>query len=334
MKLGTGLYTGQNVSPDDDGWGTVYNDMQTLVRTTEDAGLDSAWVSEHHFADDGYMPSLLPTLANFASETTDIELGTAVLLAPLHDPVRIAEDAATVSLLSDGRLSLGVANGYRDLEFDAFGVSKRNRGLLTEETIHLARNAWTDGPLAYEPRFHSVSPERDVTPKPEMQPGILLGGVSKAAVRRAAILGDGWIAPERLSLPEIEKRVRYIQRVRAAEKRESDFTIYILQYTFTGPTEEEAWNEIHDSLLHVERKYNEWGSGDPDAELSQDHMRHVRDHGMFGPPSEITEQLSEYEETIEPDVHMILRTYFPGINVDSLRACVEQLGDEVAPAFH
>src|SRR6059058_2219613 len=102
MRLGFGLVTCQQnpADPEKRSDADLYAQALELARMCESAGLASYWVSEHHFVDDGYMPSTLATLAAVAAVTDRIALGTGVLLAPLWDPMRVAEDAATVDLLS------------------------------------------------------------------------------------------------------------------------------------------------------------------------------------------------------------------------------------------
>ena len=113
LKLGVGLFTGQIPAGSGRTFPQEYTDYLDLVRKVEDSGLDAAWVSEHHFAGDGYLPSLLPMLAAFAAVTNRIELGTGVVLAPFHDPIRLAEDFAVVDQISGGRVVCGLGIGWQ-----------------------------------------------------------------------------------------------------------------------------------------------------------------------------------------------------------------------------
>jgi alkanesulfonate monooxygenase SsuD/methylene tetrahydromethanopterin reductase-like flavin-dependent oxidoreductase (luciferase family) len=331
MQIGTGLYTGQQRPDDTRTWTEINEEMIDLVKMTEEVGLDSAWVSEHHFAEDGYMPSLLPTLAAFARETEDIELVTSMVLAPLHDSIRLAEDAATVSLLSEGRLTLGLTNGYRPYEFEQFGVDQRDRPLMTEEAVRVARAAWSEGPLGFSPRFHDATSDANVTPKPAHAPNIMLGGVSKPAVRRAAQIADGWCAPEMISLDEVAKRQRYQNRLREAEKIDDDFTTYAHQWCFVGESREDAWETIRESLFYLQRTYEGWGYGEAVEELNEETKQELKDHAIVGAPARIVERLEEYQDTLGDDTHMQLRLYFPGVDTDDMRHAIELIGDEVAP---
>src|SRR5687767_1484486 len=117
MRFGYGLITAQRPPDDPRTDVDLYREIVERCVTAENAGFDSVWLSEHHFLDDGYMPSLLVAAAAIAQATSAITIGTAVLLAPLQDPIRIAEDAATVDLISGGRLILGIGAGWRTEEF-------------------------------------------------------------------------------------------------------------------------------------------------------------------------------------------------------------------------
>jgi alkanesulfonate monooxygenase SsuD/methylene tetrahydromethanopterin reductase-like flavin-dependent oxidoreductase (luciferase family) len=159
--------------------GELYREAVELALEAERLGFDSVWLSEHHFFPDGYTPSPLVHAAALAARTTRIAIGTGVMLAQLHNPVRLAEDAATVQLISDGRLVLGVAQGWRREEFDGLGIPYHGRHLRLEEAVRVVRDAWEEGP---------------VTPKPRPRPPIWIGGMSESAVRRAARLGDCYLA--------------------------------------------------------------------------------------------------------------------------------------------
>jgi alkanesulfonate monooxygenase SsuD/methylene tetrahydromethanopterin reductase-like flavin-dependent oxidoreductase (luciferase family) len=152
LRVGIGLFTAQLPANSKRTFEQEYRETLELVRLAEGVGFDSAWVSEHHGSSDGYLPSLLAMLAAFAAVTERIELGTGVILTPLHDPLRLAEDAAVVDQLSGGRLLLGIGNGWREEEFRMFGTSKAERGARTEETVEVLRRAWTGRRFSFEGR--------------------------------------------------------------------------------------------------------------------------------------------------------------------------------------
>jgi alkanesulfonate monooxygenase SsuD/methylene tetrahydromethanopterin reductase-like flavin-dependent oxidoreductase (luciferase family) len=333
MEIGTGLFTCQRRPDDDRSMREIYDEMRTLGQAVDDAGLDSAWVSEHHFADDGYLPGTMPSLAALAEATDDVRVGTCIALAPLYDPVRLAEDAATVSLLSDGRLDLGMSIGYVDHEFDNFGVPKEERTDRTEEAVELLRAAWSDGPLDVDPEFHAVSPEMTVTPKPEDAPPILLGGSARPAVRRAARIADGWIAPSSISIGGVKKRKEDIESVREEEDVDGDFQTYVIQHGFVADSKEEAWEAMKEGYFYMSRKYAEWAEGEPVDELPAEQREAMKKRAIFGTPEDVVENLERYRGALGDDVHFIFRMYFPGAGTDTMCESIERFGDEVLPHF-
>ncbi|SDN17765.1 Flavin-dependent oxidoreductase, luciferase family (includes alkanesulfonate monooxygenase SsuD and methylene tetrahydromethanopterin reductase) [Halogranum gelatinilyticum] len=331
MKLGTGLFTCQRRPDDDRPTSALYDEMLTLARTIEDAGLDSAWVSEHHFLDDGYLSGTMPALGALAAATDEIEIGSCIALAPLYNAVRLAEDAATVDLVSNGRLTLGLAIGSNPREFAEFGVPQEERVERLADTVDLLRGAWSDGPLGHESPYNPVSPDTSITPKPDGHLPIMLGGAAKPAVRRAARTADGWCAPSSLSVGAVKKRVDDIRQVREKEGLDGDFTVYVLQHGFVGDSREEAWDAMKDGYLYLQRRYAEIFSGESVPELDDERKRELKDQAIFGTPEQVREELETYRDALGDDVHFIFRTYHPGTGTEEMVECIERLGEEVAP---
>jgi alkanesulfonate monooxygenase SsuD/methylene tetrahydromethanopterin reductase-like flavin-dependent oxidoreductase (luciferase family) len=149
-------------------------------------------VSEHHGSDDGYLPSALVMAAAIAARTTTVAIGINALIAPFHDPLRLAEDAAVVDLLSRGRLNLTIAGGYVAEEFEMFGVPIAERPARVREAVATLKAAWTGEPFEHRGRTVRVLP----TPSQPGGPRIMLGGSSEAAARRAARIADGFMPSE------------------------------------------------------------------------------------------------------------------------------------------
>ncbi|SET94614.1 LLM class flavin-dependent oxidoreductase [Natrinema hispanicum] len=331
MQLGTGLFTCQQ-RPDDDGsMSEIYDEMLELGRVIDDAGLDSAWVSEHHFLDDGYMSGISPALGALAAVTDDIELGPCIALAPLYDSVRLAEDVATIDQIADGRTTLGLSIGSNVDEFDAFGISKDERVDRLTDTVNVLRGAWSEGTLDYEPDFHEISADVDVTPKPAHDVPIMLGGAAKPAVRRAARIGDAWCAPSAISLEGVRKRTEDIETVREHENIDGDFQVYVLQHGFVGDSRDEAWEAMRDGYFYIQRRYEEIFSGEPVDELSDERKQELKEQAIFGTPEQVVDELETYRETLGDDIHFIFRTYHPGAGTEEMAECIRRLGDEVRP---
>jgi alkanesulfonate monooxygenase SsuD/methylene tetrahydromethanopterin reductase-like flavin-dependent oxidoreductase (luciferase family) len=172
---------------------TLYAENVELAHRAEESGFAAAWVSEHHFSDDGYAPSPLVLAAALAQVTNTMRIGTAVAVLPLYNAIRFAEDTAVLDVLSAGRLEVGVGVGWRAEEFGAFNVPMRERGKRTDAALDLIRQLWSGQPLVDE--LEQSAGGLRLAPRPIQSPGprIWIGGSSRAALRRAALRGDGII---------------------------------------------------------------------------------------------------------------------------------------------
>ncbi len=160
-------------------------------------GFRSVWISEHHFVDDGYTPSPLTLAGALAASTERMRLGTSIVILPLQDPVRLAEDALTVDAISGGRFALGVGLGYRPSEFAGFGVSFASRRARLEEGLSILRAAFDGRPIAERGGVR-------ITPGPlgPGRPELWVGGFAPAAIERAVPIADGMLLP----IPELWPR--------------------------------------------------------------------------------------------------------------------------------
>ncbi|MHB1808545.1 MAG: LLM class flavin-dependent oxidoreductase [Solirubrobacteraceae bacterium] len=176
-------------------WAQLYARTLERIEAAERDGIDSVWVSEHHLFADGYLPQPLTLAAAIAARTRRMRIGTAVLLAPLRPALQLAEEAAVVDLISDGRLELGLGAGYRVPEFDAYGVPVEARFPLLERRAGEVLELFAGGTC---------------TPPPVQQPPPLwLGVMGPRGARIAGRLGAGllWLsqsllAPYRHALAE------------------------------------------------------------------------------------------------------------------------------------
>jgi probable F420-dependent oxidoreductase len=207
-------------------------DVQSIIRLAtraEALGFDSVWASDHVFnvsyvyeriGDRPYYDPLT-ILSYIAAVTTRISLGTSVLVLPYHHPMRLAKAAATLDVLSGGRLILGVGVGVVAEELHAMGSPYAERGARTDEAIAIMQALWTQARPSHQGRVYQFS-GMAFSPKPVQKPHIpiVIGGVSRAAIRRAARVGNGW-HPTALAPEVLEESIRYLAEQARAAGREA-----------------------------------------------------------------------------------------------------------------
>lgn len=232
-------------------WADLYAETLEHICFAEALGFDDVWTTEHHFLDDGYSPSVLTLCAAIASRTTRVRIGTRVLLAPLYNPLRLAEDAATVDVLSGGRLDLGIGLGYRLGEYDGLGVAVAKRGARLEEIVSILRQAWEPGELTFSGRFYAADGV-SVTPKPVQRPiPIWIGGSSDAAARRAARLGDGLLAEGGCARIYAQE----LARLRPGEVSRSSLSV---PWALVSEDPDATWARIAEHVLYQRQLANTW----------------------------------------------------------------------------
>jgi len=344
MEFGYGLLTAQRPTGSEKSHERVYEESLEIAALAEAAGFDAVWTSEHHFFDDGYSPSVFPLSAAVARETEEIDVGTGIALAPLYHPVRIAEDAATVDLLSGGRFRLGMANGYMDREFEVFDSPKRQRAGRTEDAIAVCRRAWSEGSFSYDGHLHGFEDLR-VTPDPARDGGrpIWLGGTSEPAIERAAERADGHIGivyydSDFSYRSSFEQFADNVELLRATRGDLEGFTTALMQYTHVERDAEAAWETLYPAMVYSRRKYAEHADGrEADRwrveNIDAERRERLRAGALVGDPADVIERLEEYEAAVPGELHVIARLWHLTLEYDRLADAVELFGDEIIPAF-
>lgn len=341
MRIGIGLFTGQIPAGSPRSFAKEYRDTIELVRLAEALGFDSAWVSEHHGASDGYLPSLLVMLGAFAEATSRIRLGTGLVLAPFHDPIRLAEDAAVVDQLSDGRLMLGLGLGWREEEFRMFGVPVAERLDRTVDTVRILREAWTGERFSYRGKAYQV--DRVKVMPPPAQPGgppILLGGDVDAALRRSGELGDGHITGAD-DLDHVRRAISLMDEgARAAGKDPRHLHLALMVRAFVTSEGSGAWDVARGGVLHQWGAYEAWDAGhDTPAHDSLEPIvpdEHAARRGTAaGTPDDVIQGLRPIVSAFggRAEFDLIVRLHYPGMDLDTAARAVELFGERVLPAL-
>jgi probable F420-dependent oxidoreductase len=320
-----------------------------LARIAEEAGFDTLTIGHHHFMP-GNASDPLTTLAAVAARTRTIRVGTGIFQLPIHNPVRVAEQLATIDQLSGGRVTLGVGTGWWPLEYEVHGSSYRERGARTEEALEILRLVLGQENTAYQGRFYQF-PELTVYPRPVQtpRPPLWVAGVVDAAVDRAARLGDAWLCGPVQSLAKAKSCLSVYEASCKRIGREPDWVLR--RFAWIGSDRSQVMDEVlprymEGLLTHWRESVEDeaekalFGRLDRGERVSPEEI--ATDRLLFGTPDDIIAQIQRFQrETGCTHVHAAFGAGMPARDseLSTLGEFEEQaemirlFGREVIPAF-
>jgi len=327
-------------------WHEFYESQLAQAELAEQLGYDEIWLSEHHFCEDGWSPSLFPIAGALAQRTKKIRIGTDMLLLPLgKHPVQVAEDAATIDIMSNGRFDLGLALGYRVPEFKGFGIPREERASRMDEALEIIYRAWTEDTFSFSGQHYQLE-NVSLMPKPIQQPHppLWVAAMSKRAAARAArfnchVAGTGG-----------ENLQRYFDEALQKEgKNPADFGVSQLRLVYVAPTRDQAWDDAQHHAHYMMSAYDKWLKEAADVAWFQETMsvssmpspeelRHTPNLSFFeapliiGTPDDAIAEIERYQRESRV-THLVMWMQLAGMDPKKAESCMRLFAEEVMPHF-
>lgn len=298
-----------------------YQAVLEMAEFAEHANFDFINLEEHHCAENGWLGSPLTLAAMIAARTQRIRIGVTALLVTLYDPIRLAEDIAVIDLVSAGRFSFVAGMGYRPIEYHAMNKSWADRGALMDEMIETLLKAWTGETFLYKGKPIKVSPK----PLSQPHPFFFVGGMSKAAAKRAAKFGLPFYPP--MPRPDLESI--YYEELKKNGKQGFVYSPdQANTMTFVDNNPEAAWQELGPYFLKEMQEYSQW-KADGVARPSEDVVNSIDDIKTLGrfeiiTPAQCLERIKN-----KPDTTIVLHPLAGGIPLQRAWQSLELFKHEV-----
>jgi alkanesulfonate monooxygenase SsuD/methylene tetrahydromethanopterin reductase-like flavin-dependent oxidoreductase (luciferase family) len=307
------------------------------VRLAHQAGFDALAAGQHFLSPPFQSLQSLPLLARLAAEAPGMDLCLSVLLLAMLNPVQTAEEVASLDIMSEGHVVFGVGIGYRDIEYEAFGITAQQRVPRMLEALRLIRRLWTEEVVTFEGRFFRLH-EATCTIRPVQRPHppIWIAANADAAVLRTARLGYPWCINPHAALPTIERQWQRYNQTLAETGKAAPTTRPLILELHVAPTHEEAVETARPFLAAKYAAYAEWGQdkvlpGDDSFRVAFDDL--ARDRFILGTPEAAIEQLEERVRRLDSN-YLIFRLGWPGMEAAKILRVIELVGSRVLPHFH
>lgn len=331
MKFGLGLSV-QHLP--DDSQRARFEEHVEQVRVARAAGFSSVWASQHYLSDPFTYFQPIPTLARVAAEAGGMTLGTGVLLLPLHHPVEVAEQLATLDVITGGRFVFGVGLGYRDVENEAMGQDPRTRVGRLVEGLEVIERLWNGEPVSYEGRHFRLRDVRiSMRPLQRPRPPVWLAANSDGGVRRAARLGDAWLMNPHTTLATLERQQALFAATRRELGRPPAAETPLIKECYVAPESRAAFAEAAPFLDAKYRAYQRWEQDKalPAGESFDAAFEELaRDRFVLGDPARVAEELARYRERLGVTT-IVFRLQWPGMEQAKVLRSIRLLGEQVLP---
>jgi len=304
------------------------------VRLARALGFASVSASQHYVSAPHQYLQPIPVLSRLVEETEGMALTLGVVILPLQHPLGLAEDVATLDVLSGGRVQMGVALGYRDEENEAFGYDPRRRVSRFEESLEIIKRLWTGEPVTFSGTHFQMEGVRiSCRPAQRPRPPIGIGASAEKGIRRAARLGDAWICASHATLETVEKQTAFYRRCRRELGKEPGASLPLGRECYVAPSHKQALSEGARFIAGKYQSYHEWGQDDamPDDETFQLEAEELaRDRFIVGDPAAVRDEIARYRDRLGLRA-MGFRVQWPGMENAQVLRSIRLLGEDVLP---
>jgi alkanesulfonate monooxygenase SsuD/methylene tetrahydromethanopterin reductase-like flavin-dependent oxidoreductase (luciferase family) len=312
-----------------------WQEMVEQVRLAESLGFDSVMKGSHYTTHPLVDFQQIPFLSRMMAEAPSLRLIAGIVLLPLHKPLDIAEQFATIDVMSGGRLVFGVGIGYREVEFRAFGTTQSEAAARLEENLAAIKRLWTEDQVSMTgSHFELIDAGCTVKPLQKPMPPIWTGANADVAIRRAARLTDAWFVNPHNRIDTIARQMEVYKRELDACGKPFPAEFPMMREVVVAASREEAMRRAQPYLEAKYQAYHEWGqdkampAGDNDLGIDYDDL--VKDRFLFGSPDEIAEQVLDLVRRFGVN-HFVFGVQFPGMPQSMVLDEMQMLAEEVFP---
>jgi len=321
----------------------IYSEHIDSAVYAEELGYDTIWTTEHHFCEDGWSPSLLPILSAIATRTKTIRIGTFVIVLPYHHPVRVAEDAATVDIISNGRLDLGFGQGYWLSEFASFNISRKQRVSRLTEGIEIIEKCFTEKNFSYDGKYWKLN-DIEMNPRSIQQPKppIWVAAQAENSARRVARLGYHLSGTGSEDLQQY-----YDSELNKLGRPTNDHLISQCRSVYLAESREKAWDDcekhLHYMMSMYDKRYKEADDMKTGSQIMSapkipeiGKLRKDKDVSFFGAPlivgtpDEAIAEIERYRNASRV-THLVMWMHMAGMPIKKIRNSMKLFAEEVIP---
>jgi alkanesulfonate monooxygenase SsuD/methylene tetrahydromethanopterin reductase-like flavin-dependent oxidoreductase (luciferase family) len=305
------------------------------ARLAETLGWDSITKTSHYSTWPRQSFQLFPILARLTAETSRVRINAGVVLLSLHKPLDIAEQLATIDIMSGGRLIFGAALGYRDVEFKAFGTNQKERVQRFEENLTAIKRLWTEDEVdMVGSHFELTNAACCPHPLQNPHPPIWIGANADAALMRAARMGDCWYINPHNRISTIIRQIEIYKR--ALDECDKPFPdeLPMRREMFVAETRDEAMRIAAPHIKAQYENYQSWGQqeqmpeGDDNFAMAFDDL--AGDRFLIGSPDDVTEQIIKLNREVGAN-HLIFSVQWAGMSHTRILETMHMLTERVFP---
>src|SRR6516162_647269 len=334
MKVGLFVTNQQQLATD---MVAALDDQIAMVELARDRGWNSLFTGQHYLNEgDNKQLQAVPFLARLAAVTGEMTIGLGILLLNLHNPVYTAETIATLDVIARGKFVFGVGLGYRQVEFDAFGVLKGERVQRFENYLGLIQRLWTEDRVSYDDSTCHLSNGRmNIHPVQKPRPPIWIAANNDPAVKRAARLGDAWFVNPHSTIDTVRRQVVLYQAELKAAGKAAARELPVVKEVYCAKDRKTALEMAGPYLLAKYRDYAKWGQDKvmpDDTDFNRPLEELIKQRFILGSPEDCYDGLKPYWEEFGVN-HIIIRTHWVAMPLSTSLASMRLISDELLPAL-